>query len=66
MTSLISVGEVARRLSIPKSSAYDLIRQDLLPCVYVGRSIRVDVDVLDAWIANGGARWEGGWKKVAD
>lgn len=66
MTRLISVSEVAQRLSIPKTSAYDLIRQNLLPCVYVGRSIRVDAEVLEAWIAKGGSRWEGGWKKLAD
>lgn len=65
MASLLTVAEAARRLAIPTSSAYDLIRQKLLPCVYVGRSIRVNETELNEWIADGGRRFEGGWRKNA-
>lgn len=63
MATLLTVAETARRLAIPTSSAYELIRQKLLPCVYVGRSIRVNEAALDEWIAVGGRRFDGGWRK---
>lgn len=38
-------------------------RQGILPAVRLGRHIRVDREVLDEWIKNGGQSLPGGWKR---
>ena len=44
---LITIPEAARRLSIGRSTAYELIAAGRLEVVHVGRSARVPVDALD-------------------
>lgn len=47
---LIRVAEAAERLSIARSKAYLMAQAGDLPVVRLGKSIRVPVDELDAWV----------------
>ena len=50
-----TINEVADILAVRSSTAYDLARQNRIPgVVRMGRLVRVDLDVLDDWIAEGG------------
>ena len=50
--SLLTIPEVARRLSIPPSHAYELARRGELPTVRVGRKyVRVPRASLEKWLA---------------
>jgi excisionase family DNA binding protein len=55
--TLLTVTEVARRLSLGRATTYQLVRRGELPSVRVGRAVRVPVHALEAWIA---ARTTGG------
>jgi excisionase family DNA binding protein len=46
----ISVKEAAQMLGISKSHAYDLIRQDELPHVRLGRRVVVPYRELEEWV----------------
>jgi excisionase family DNA binding protein len=43
---LLTMAEVAIRLSIPESRAYDLARQKKLPAVRIGKYVRVSAQAL--------------------
>lgn len=47
----ISVKEAAQMLGISKSHAYDLIRQDELPHVRLGRRVVVPYRELEEWVS---------------
>jgi excisionase family DNA binding protein len=51
---LITAKEVAAAMQIPLARVYELTRQNLIPCVRVGRQIRFDEDALRNWVARGG------------
>ena len=51
MTQLLQVKEAARRLGVGRTTAYKLIQTGALPCVRIGRAVRVEQAVLDAWVA---------------
>jgi len=59
------VAEVARILDVSESRVYELIRQEILPSVRLGRQIRVDKKALDEFIQGGGQALPGGWKHEA-
>ncbi len=45
---LLTAEDVARRLAVSKRYAYQLMHSDQLPCVWIGRSIRVfERDLLE-------------------
>lgn len=48
---LLRVSKVAERLDCSKSTLYSMIRDGKLPTVTIGRSIRVPVSDLEAWLA---------------
>ena len=48
--TLLRVTEAAERLSLSRSRAYELIASGELPSVRIGRSLRVPVAALDAWV----------------
>jgi excisionase family DNA binding protein len=48
---LLTVPEVAQRLSLGKTQVWKLVRSGELPSVRSGRSVRVSVAALYAWIA---------------
>ena len=54
MSRLLKVPEVAERLGVSRHRVYELIRKRKLPAVYLGRSVRVDAEVLEEWIRRGG------------
>lgn len=47
---LLTVSEVAERLRISTGLAYELIRQERLPHVHLGRRVLVPVAALDEWV----------------
>lgn len=55
-TRLLSAREAAEVLSVPLARLYELVRENRLPAVRIGRSVRVHPRTLDAWIEAGGTR----------
>lgn len=47
---LLTVPEAAARLSLSRATTYQLVRRGDLPCVRVGRTVRVPARALEAWI----------------
>jgi len=47
---LLKVEEAAVAMSLGRSKAYELVRRGLLPSVRLGRSVRIPVAALEAWI----------------
>jgi excisionase family DNA binding protein len=61
---LLQVPEVARRLSVPESTVYDMARQNRIGgVVRVGRRVRFDPIELERWIRSGGQALPGGWRR---
>jgi excisionase family DNA binding protein len=52
------VEAVAERLDAPAYRIYELVRRDLIPHVRIGRSVRFDMEAIEAWIAAGGTMAE--------
>jgi excisionase family DNA binding protein len=50
MDTLLRAGDVAVRLNISKSLAYDLIRRREIPAVVIGRSVRVREEDLEKFV----------------
>jgi excisionase family DNA binding protein len=48
---LLRVEDVARRLSLAKGTVYALLASGQLPCVRIGRSVRVPAEQLREWVA---------------
>ena len=48
---LLRVEEAALRLGVGRSKCYDLINAHVIPSVRIGRSVRVPVEGLKAWVA---------------
>ncbi len=48
---LLRMGRVAERLDISLRTAYTLAKRGTLPTVRVGRTIRVPVSDLEAWLS---------------
>lgn len=65
-TTLLTVPEVSKRLSISEARVRELGRLGLLPIVHLGRQVRVDPERLNAWIAAGGQALPGGWRREAE
>ena len=47
---LLRVEDVAEALSVGRSKVYELIRSGELPSIHIGRSVRVSLDDVHAWI----------------
>ncbi|MBA4157651.1 MAG: helix-turn-helix domain-containing protein [Gemmatimonadetes bacterium] len=62
-TPLISAEQVAVRLGRTKARVYEMARENLLPCVRLGRALAFDPGAIDRWIAGGGSALPGGWRK---
>lgn len=60
---LLSVQQVSERLGESQSRVYELIRLKLLPAVHLGRRVKVDEEMLEQWIKQGGMTLPGGWRK---
>jgi excisionase family DNA binding protein len=53
---LLTIPHVAAILSVPKSYAYELARQQRLPALRFGKYVRVEPAALAAWLRSGGQR----------
>lgn len=54
---LLRMPEVARRLGVARSTAYELARRGELPgLIRVGHSLRVSAKHLDAWVDAQGSK----------
>ena len=51
VAALLSVRQVAERLSLSERACWELIRRGHLESVTIGRSRRVPVDALDAFLS---------------
>lgn len=49
-SDLLTVPEAAQLLRISRNLAYELVAQHQLPCVRLGRTIRIPRDSLELWI----------------
>jgi excisionase family DNA binding protein len=47
---LLRPSEVAQALSLGRAKTYDMIQKGQIPSIRFGRSVRVRVDALAAWI----------------
>jgi excisionase family DNA binding protein len=63
MRTLQPMNWLTKRLGVTKYRAYQLTRSGIVPCVRIGRSVKVDPDVVEEWIRNGGQAHEGGWRR---
>jgi excisionase family DNA binding protein len=54
MSALLCADDVARRLNVGKARIYLLTRNNMIPFVRVGRSVRYDPDAIETWIKSGG------------
>lgn len=66
MRRLLTAAEAAEILAVTPARVYELVRQDVLPHVRLGRQVRIDPDRLEAWIAAGGQALPGGWRRAAE
>lgn len=48
----MSVAELSQTLGISKPKAYELVRQDGFPAVYIGKRIIIPIDAFNIWLMN--------------
>jgi excisionase family DNA binding protein len=51
MKELITVKEAADLLKVKPQWVYRMMRSDGLPCIRLGRQVRIDEDSLEKWLA---------------
>ena len=66
MSSLEGVEWAAQRLGEKPQFVYTLVRQGLLPAVHLGRKVKFDPEVIEAWCKAGGAALRNGKAKECD
>ncbi len=60
---LLTIPEVATRLSVPAAYAYDIARRSILPTVRFGKYVRVRASDLEVWLK---VNWDCGPQQVSD
>lgn len=55
---LLRPAEVAEILGMGRSKVYELLASGALPCIKIGKSVRVPVDTLRQWVATQAAENE--------
>ena len=45
-----TVSEMAKVLNIGKNKAYELVKTEGFPVIYIGSSIRIPIDALKKWL----------------
>lgn len=65
MVQLLTLQEVAETLKVSYFRVCQLTRENLLPCVSLGRQKRIDPRKLQEFIDSGGRQLPGGWRKRA-
>lgn len=43
---------------------YLMARENIIPCIKLGRRVVFDMDKVERWIEDGGTGWPGGWRKA--
>jgi excisionase family DNA binding protein len=51
-TTFLTVEQVAKRLYVGRSTAYNMVNSGEIPCVRFGRLIRVPASALDQYLSN--------------
>lgn len=51
MNKLLTINELAEYLNKPKKSIYDMVYTKRIPYTKIGRSLRFDKQLIDAWIS---------------
>lgn len=54
MAQLLLAEEVSTIMRVSRQRVYELIRRKLLPCVRIGRQVRVSQAALDTFMESGG------------
>lgn len=49
---LLRIPEAAERLSLGRSTVYELIQAGEIPVIRVGRSVRISAEKLEQWVEN--------------
>ena len=65
LTKLLTVSDVAEMTGNTEHRIYTLVREGIIPAVFLGRQIRFSPQKIQEFIENGGKRYPGGWKKDA-
>jgi excisionase family DNA binding protein len=65
LTRLLTLEQLAEVLGVTYPRAAQLARENMIPVVRLGRQVRIDRAQLEEWIANGGKRLPGDWKRTA-
>jgi excisionase family DNA binding protein len=63
MRPLLTLKEVAATLNVSYLRAAELTREGMLPCVRIGRQVRVRPEDLERFVAEGGCPLPGGWRR---
>ena len=66
MQKLVNATDIAPLLGVSEARLYELARLGLIPCVRLGRQVRFDPAVVEAWVEGGGQALPGGWRREAD
>jgi len=56
---LLKPREAAEILAVPLGRLYELVREEKVPAVRIGRSVRLHPRALEAWIQAGGTAADG-------
>ena len=63
LAGLVSAETLAPYLGVSTARLYQLARDQIVPPVRVGRSVKFDLDQIREWIEGGGSSLPGGWRK---
>jgi excisionase family DNA binding protein len=63
MPEFVTADQLAPTLGVSKARLYQLVRDQIVPAVHVGRSIKFDLPQIREWIEGGGSSLPGGWRK---
>lgn len=58
MRTLLRARDIAEWLDVSEWHVYDLVRQNLIPHVKMGRNIRFQAEAIERWLEEGGAGLE--------
>ena len=61
--NLLTIEEAAEVLKINKHTAYRYAKTGAIPAVRIGRSWRVDKEVLNDWLVKRSGKTTGAWKR---
>ena len=60
---ILTIKEVANILKINSFTAYRFAKEGKIPAVRIGRTWRIDEEVLEKWLADNSFKTTGAWKR---